>query len=104
MIGCIFLLCQIVVELVEGAAGIKSTAQIMEVARDLGRPYSDLYEIAVWRDGIKVDGRTLYYYQAIHQESDVIPDNIDCIRAMMALAPDAEASMKITDEAMDIRS
>src|SRR3989442_7801050 len=39
---------------VSGGDGVKSTAQIMEMARDLSRNRSDLYEVAVWRDGVHV--------------------------------------------------
>lgn len=82
--------------------GIKSTAQIMELAKDLGAKRSDLYEIAVWRDGVHVVDNTLYYYQAIHQEADVVPENIDAIRAMCNLEKDKMKSIKKTDSSMDI--
>jgi glyceraldehyde-3-phosphate dehydrogenase (NAD(P)) len=91
------------VKLIEGSAGLKSTAEIMELARDLGGPRSDLNEIAVWRDGINVEGRNLYYYQAIHQESDVVPENIDCIRAMMELETDNWASIDKTNKALGLK-
>jgi glyceraldehyde-3-phosphate dehydrogenase (NAD(P)) len=91
------------VKLIEGASGVKSSAEIMELARDLGRPRSDLNEIAVWRDGINVDGNNLYYYQAIHQESDVVPENIDCIRAMMELETDNWKSIEKTNQALGIK-
>ena len=83
---------------------MKSTAQIMELARDLGRPRSDLYEIGVWEDGVHVvDGTQLYYFQAIHQESDVVPENVDAIRAMMELERDGRKSIEKTDRSMGIR-
>ena len=90
------------VSFVNGAEGITSTAQIMEMARDLKRDRSDMNEIMVWKDGVHVVGRTLYYYQAIHQESDVVPENIDCIRAMFELEKDNIASIKKTNEALGI--
>jgi glyceraldehyde-3-phosphate dehydrogenase (NAD(P)) len=82
--------------------GIKSTAQIMELARDLGKKRSDLYDIAVWRDGVHVVDNVLYYYQAIHQEADVVPENIDAIRAMCELEKDKMKSIHKTDKAMGI--
>jgi glyceraldehyde-3-phosphate dehydrogenase (NAD(P)) len=87
---------------VDTASGINSTAQVMELARDLGRDRGDLYEIAIWKDGINVVGNTLYYTQAIHQESDVIPENVDCIRAMCGLEKDAKKSIAKTNKAMGI--
>jgi glyceraldehyde-3-phosphate dehydrogenase (NAD(P)) len=75
----------------------------MELARDLSRNRSDLYEIAVWTDGVHVvDGRHLYYFQAVHQESDVVPENIDAIRALLELEKDGRRSMEKTDRSMGI--
>ncbi|NLX46813.1 MAG: type II glyceraldehyde-3-phosphate dehydrogenase [Euryarchaeota archaeon] len=90
------------VRLVSGKDGIKNTGQIMELAKDLGRPRGDMMEIAVWKDGVKVVGNTLYYYQAIHQESDVVPENVDCIRAMMKLEKDNLASIAKTNRAVGL--
>src|SRR5213083_1133480 len=91
------------ITLVSGGDGVKSTAQIMEIARDLSRSRSDLYEIAVWRDGVHVvDGKRLYYFQAVHQESDVVPENIDAIRALLELESDGHKSMERTDRSLGI--
>ena len=68
--------------------GITTTAEVMEMARDIRRKWGDLHlEIFVWEDGVKLVENRLYYFQAIHQESDVIPENIDCIRALVRLNP-----------------
>jgi glyceraldehyde-3-phosphate dehydrogenase (NAD(P)) len=61
-----------------------------------------MFEIVVWEDGIKVVGNTLYYYQAVNQESDVIPENVDCIRSMCKLEKDPAASIAKTNRAMGI--
>jgi glyceraldehyde-3-phosphate dehydrogenase (NAD(P)+) (phosphorylating) len=91
------------VAFVAGSDGVRSTAQVMELARDLSRNRADLYEIAVWRDGIHVvDGTRLYYFQAVHQESDVVPENIDAIRAMLELERDGRKSMQKTDRSLKI--
>jgi glyceraldehyde-3-phosphate dehydrogenase (NAD(P)) len=88
---------------VAGSDGVKSTAQIMEMARDLSRNRGDLYEIAVWRDGVHiVDGKRLFYFQAVHQESDVVPENIDAIRALLELQKDGRKSMEKTDRSLGI--
>lgn len=89
--------------MVKGKDGIKSSAQIMEYARDLARSRGDLFEIAVWRDGVKTVGDTLYYYQAVHQESDVVPEIVDCIRSMCKVEKDAAKSVQKTNAAMGIR-
>jgi len=90
------------VRLVKSGSGLKGTAEIMELGRDLGRDRSDMYEIVVWEDGVKVIGKMLYYYQAVHQESDVVPENIDCIRSMCKLEEDACASVSKTNKALGI--
>lgn len=90
------------VMLVRGDRGVVSTAQVMEQARDLGRQRSDLQEIALWEDGIALDGHKLYYYQAIHQESNVVPENIDCIRALHGKVKDQTESMRLTDKVLGL--
>ena len=88
---------------VAGGEGVKSTAQVMELARDLSRNRADLYEIAVWQDGVHVvDGTHLYYFQAVHQESDVVPENVDAIRAMLELEREGRRSMERTDRSLRI--
>ena len=79
---------------------ISTTAEVMEMARDIGRKWGDLHEIFVWEDGVKLIKNKLYYFQAIHQESDVIPENIDCIRALMGVESDWKKSVNKTDLAI----
>ena len=79
---------------------ITTTAEVMELARDIGRKWGDLHEIFVWEDGVSLQGDRLYYFQAIHQESDVIPENIDAIRALMGTEADWRASVAKTDAAI----
>jgi len=74
----------------------------MEYARDLGRPRSDLFEIAVWKESLNVVDGELYYMQAVHQESDVVPENVDAIRAMLELEDDPAKSIEKTNKAMGI--
>src|SRR5438309_3934963 len=88
---------------VSGGDGVKSTAQIMEMARQLSRNRPDLSEAAVGRGGRHgVDGRRLYYFQAVHQESDVVPENVDAIRALLELEKDGRKSMEKTDQSLGI--
>ena len=80
--------------------GITTTAEVMEFARDIGRKWGDLHEIFVWKDGVKLENNTLYYFQAIHQESDVIPENVDAIRALMGVESNWKNSVAKTDAAI----
>jgi len=83
-----------------GENRISTTAEVMEMARDIGRKWGDLHEIFVWEDGVSLQGNRLYYFQAIHQESDVIPENVDAIRAVMGTEGDWRASVAKTDAAI----
>jgi glyceraldehyde-3-phosphate dehydrogenase (NAD(P)) len=79
------------------------TPQVMEYGRDRspgGRP--DVMENVLWENGIHLEGADLYFFQAIHQESIVVPENVDAIRAMLGLAPNSAASIEITDRALGI--
>jgi len=89
------------VRMVDNASKVRSTAEIMEFAKDLGRDRSDMPEIVVWKEAVGVTGNKLLYVQAIHQESDVVCENIDAIRAAMGFE-DAEASIKKTNESLKV--
>ncbi len=88
--------------LVDASRGLGSTAEIMEYAKDLGRPRGDLFEIAVWRESLNIVDNELYYMQAIHQESDVVPENVDAIRAMLEMETNPEKSIARTNKNMGI--
>ncbi len=85
------------------ATGIKSTAEIVEAARDLGRYRYDVPELIVWKDSLYVNGRELMLIQAVHQESIVVPENIDAIRALMRIVDDPMESFKLTNKVLGIR-
>lgn len=87
---------------VDASEGLGSTAELMEYAKELGRNRNDLYEIPVWRESINVVGNELYYMQTVHQESDVVPENIDAIRALLEMESDNEKSIAKTNKAMGI--
>ena len=59
-----------------------------------------MHEIFVWEDGVSLNENTLYYFQAIHQESDVIPENVDAIRALMNVEAEWQISVAKTDAAI----
>jgi glyceraldehyde-3-phosphate dehydrogenase (NAD(P)) len=80
---------------IDGAGALK------EYAMDRGRPRGDVWENCIWTESITVEDRDLYLFQAIHQESDVVPENVDAIRAV-AGAADADASIRRTNEAMGV--
>ena len=87
--------------LVDGKSGFKSTASIMDLAREMGRPRNDIYEATVWKDSVTVVGSDAYMFLAVHQEAIVVPENIDAVRAL-AGGYTREQSMKLTDESLGI--
>jgi glyceraldehyde-3-phosphate dehydrogenase (NAD(P)) len=87
--------------MLNGGEKITSTAQVMDYARELSRNRSDLYEIAIWKESINIYKNRLHYIQAVHQESDVIPENIDAIRAMFGM--EQNLSVNKTDASLDIK-
>ena len=90
------------IKMVEAKKGFKSTAEIMEYGRDLLRPRGDMMEICVWKESVNITDGELYYMQAIHQESDIIPENVDCIRAMLELEKDPLKSIRTTDKSLGL--
>ncbi len=81
---------------------VEGTPQVMEFGRDRGIGLNDVMENVLWEDGLRLEGSDLYFFQAIHQESVVVPENIDALRAMFELAPDGPASIAITDRALGL--
>lgn len=89
------------VRVVNNSDGIRSTAEIMEYAKDLGRSRGDMPEVCIWSDTVGIWGNKLLYMQAIHQESDVVPENIDAIRAACRMC-DKEESINKTNLSLNL--
>ncbi len=90
------------IRLVSSKDRIKSTAEAMEFAKDLGRPRGDMWENVVWKDSIAINKGELYFFQAIHQESDVVPENVDAIRSLLEIEKDGAKSIRKTNKALGI--
>ncbi|NIQ04342.1 MAG: type II glyceraldehyde-3-phosphate dehydrogenase [Candidatus Korarchaeota archaeon] len=82
---------------------IGNTAQIVEWARDMGRKRYDVPEVIVWPGTVKVEGNEAFISYAVHQESIVVPENIDAIRSVLEIEEDRDKSIKKTDNALNIR-
>ncbi|PSP92927.1 type II glyceraldehyde-3-phosphate dehydrogenase [Halobacteriales archaeon QS_4_62_28] len=89
------------IELITTASGCDSCAEIQEYVLDTGRRRGDVWENCVWADSIDVTDGRLSFFQAIHQQSDVVPENVDAIRALTG-EMDAETSRTTTDEALGV--
>lgn len=82
----------------ESATGKK----VATLAKELGRSRNGVFENAIWKDSISKYHGELYFFQAIHQESDIVPENVDAIRAMCGLETDGAKSIAMTNKAIGI--
>ncbi|SEH16982.1 glyceraldehyde 3-phosphate dehydrogenase (NAD(P)+) [Natronorubrum sediminis] len=87
--------------LIPETMAIDGSGKLKEYAMDVGRPRADIWENCIWEESISTVGRDLYLFQGIHQESDVVPENVDAIRAVLGEA-DAEESIELTNETMGV--
>ncbi len=69
------------IRVVRIADGFLGNASLFKYARDLGNKRGDMYEIAVWEESIVNSGDDIMFAINIPQESVVIPENIDAVRA-----------------------
>ena len=72
----------------------------MELVKDLYHQRGDVVDTCIWQKGICVVENEIFIMQAVHQESIVVPENIDCIRAMMGFE-DAEKSIEMTNKSFE---
>jgi glyceraldehyde-3-phosphate dehydrogenase (NAD(P)) len=89
------------IRMTDGIVALNSTIELM---KDLGRPRGDMWEVALWEDVLTVNGNELYYTYQVYNEAIVVPESVDAIRALAGTVKDGSESMRITDEAMGMRS
>jgi glyceraldehyde-3-phosphate dehydrogenase (NAD(P)) len=82
--------------------GLSALNTVKELMADLGRPHDNLYEVALWADMLRVDGRELFYAYMVDNQAIVIPETIDAIRALTGLERDAQASIGRTNAALGV--
>lgn len=87
---------------VRSADGQVALNSVIELMRDLGRPRGDMWEVAVWEDALAADDREVYLTFQVHNEAIVVPETIDCIRALTGIETDAARSMAMTDSALGV--
>ena len=92
------------VAFVQSHDGVAAPNSIIEIARDLGRPRADVWEVAVWEDILAVHGREIFLSYMVHNESIVVPENVDAIRALTGIESNASASIHRTDTALGVRN
>lgn len=83
--------------------GLPANNTVKELMLELGRPYGDMYEVAIWKDMLKVQGDELFYAYIVDNQAIVIPESIDAIRALTGTEPDAEKSIIKTNQSLGIK-
>lgn len=84
--------------------GLVALNSVVELMRDLGRARGDMWEVAVWEDALAVDDREVYLTFQVHNEAIVVPETIDCIRALTELETDPQVSIRKTNTALGVAS
>ncbi|MAO17980.1 MAG: type II glyceraldehyde-3-phosphate dehydrogenase [Muricauda sp.] len=82
--------------------GLVSNNTIKEMFLDMGRPWGDMYEVALWEDMLKVVGDELFYAYVVDNQAIVIPETIDAIRALTGIETDAHRSIEKTNASLGI--
>ena len=82
--------------------GLVSNNTVKEKYLDMGRPWGDMYEVALWQDMLKVQDDELFYAYLVDNQAIVIPETIDAIRALTGIETDAHKSISKTNESLGI--
>jgi glyceraldehyde-3-phosphate dehydrogenase (NAD(P)) len=90
--------------LMKDSYGLVALNAVKELMADRGRSRSDLYEVALWEDMLKVQGDELFYAYMVDNQAIVVPETIDAIRALNGLETSGSRSIAATNLAMGIDS
>ena len=90
------------IKLIQYDQGLVSNNTIKEMFLDMGRPWGDMYEVALWEDMLKVHGDELFYAYVVDNQAIVIPETIDAIRALTGIETDGAKSIAKTNESLGI--
>lgn len=85
------------------ADGFLGNASLFRWARDIGNKRGDMYEIALWEESIVKSGDDIMFAINIPQESVVIPENIDAIRAAMKMQTSRETGTAETNKYLGMK-
>jgi glyceraldehyde-3-phosphate dehydrogenase (NAD(P)) len=86
------------IRIVRLADGFLGNASLFKYARALGNLRGDMYEIALWDETIVNSGDDIMFAINIPQESVVIPETIDAVRAAMEMQTDRLEAVGKTNE------
>lgn len=90
------------IKLIRYDEGLVSNNTIKEMFMDMGRPWGDMYEVALWEDMLQVVGNELFFSYVVDNQAIVIPETIDAIRALTGIETDAHNSIEKTNISLGI--
>jgi glyceraldehyde-3-phosphate dehydrogenase (NAD(P)) len=90
------------IALINISDGLVALNTVKELMADRGRPYDNLYEVALWADMLRVQGDELFYAYMVDNQAIVIPETIDAIRSLTGTVKDSRESIARTDAALGI--
>lgn len=82
--------------------GLTANNVVKEWMLSKGRPYGDMYEVALWQDMLEVVNDELFYAYIVDNQAIVIPETIDAIRALTGIEEDPIESIRLTNESLGI--
>jgi glyceraldehyde-3-phosphate dehydrogenase (NAD(P)) len=82
--------------------GLSANNVIKEWMLAKGRPYGDMYEVALWQDMLTVINDELFYAYVVDNQAIVVPETIDAIRALTAIERDSKVSILKTNKSLGI--
>lgn len=91
------------IAMIEYSEGLQGNNTIKELMLALNRPYGDMYEVALWKDMLKVVGDELFYAYVVDNQAIVIPETIDAIRALTGIEQDAQKSILKTNNSLGVK-
>lgn len=90
------------IQMIRYEDGLSANNAIKECMMAKGRPYGDMYEVALWEDMLKTEGDELFYAYVVDNQAIVIPETIDAIRALTGMETSAEISIEKTNTSLGI--
>lgn len=91
------------IAMIEYSEGLSANNAVKELMLALNRPYGDMYEVALWKDMLKVVDDELFYAYIVDNQAIVIPETIDAIRALTGIEQSAQNSIRQTNESLGIK-
>ena len=91
------------IAMIDYSEGLSANNAIKELMLAINRPYGDMYEVALWKDMLKVVDDELFYGYVVDNQAIVIPETIDAIRALTGLEQNADRSIGKTNKSLDVK-